>query len=154
MDVQPTQGSEQRDARGRWLPGVAPTGARPWKKGQAPNPTGKGGDFQEALKLARQTSMRSITRLIELRESADEQIATVASKALWEISWGKPKDYDPKAEEVQERPPFDPSLYSTEELRRMQEVMLMIAQREAAGGRPGTHSDKARGRRARRRAGS
>jgi hypothetical protein len=55
-----------------------------------------------------------------LRESADEQIATVASKALWEISWGKPKDYDPKAEEGQKRPPFDPSLYSTEELRRMQ----------------------------------
>ena len=74
--------------------------------------------------------MRSITRLIELRESADEQIATVASKALWEISWGKPKDYDPKAEEGQERPPFDPSLYSTEELRRMQEVILMIARRE------------------------
>ena len=93
-------------------------------------PTGKGGDYHEALKLARQTSMRSITRLIELRESADEQIATVASKALWEISWGKPKDYDPKAEEEQERPPFDPSLYSTEELRRMQEVMLMIARRQ------------------------
>jgi hypothetical protein len=74
--------------------------------------------------------MRSITRLIELRESADEQIATVASKALWEISWGRPKDYDPKAEEVQERPPFDPSLYTTEELREMQKVMLMIAHRE------------------------
>jgi hypothetical protein len=37
---------------------------------------------------------------------------------------------DPKAEEGQERPPpFDPSLYTTEELRRMQEVMLMIAHR-------------------------
>jgi hypothetical protein len=110
--------------------GGTPVGARPWKKGQAPNPTGKGGDYHEALRLASQTSMRSITRLIELRESADEQIATVASKALWEISWGKPKDYDPKAEEVQERPPFDPSLYMTEELRRMQEVMLMIAHRQ------------------------
>ena len=104
--------------------------SRPWKKGQAPNPTGKGGDYHEALKLARQTSIRSISRLIELRESTDEQIATVASKALWEISWGRPKDYDPKSEEVQERPPpFDPSLYTTEELRRMQEVMLMIAHR-------------------------
>jgi hypothetical protein len=27
-------------------------------------------------------------------------------------------------------PPFDPSLYTTDELRRMQEVMLMIAQRQ------------------------
>jgi hypothetical protein len=34
------------------------------KEGQAPNPTGKGGDYNEALKLARQTSIRSITRLI------------------------------------------------------------------------------------------
>src|SRR5271165_1395024 len=104
MDVLPTQGSEQRDARGRWLPGVAPIGARPWKKGQAPNPTGKSGDYHEALKLARETSMRSITRLIELRESADEQIATVASKSLWEISWGRPKDFDPKAEVVRSSP--------------------------------------------------
>jgi hypothetical protein len=111
-------------------PAATSARARPWKKGQAPNPTGKGGDYHEALKHARQTSMRSITRLIELRESADEQIATVASKALWEISWGRPKDYDPKAEEVQERPPFDPSLYTTEELREMQKVMLMIAHRE------------------------
>ena len=109
---------------------ITPTGARPWKKGQAPNPTGKGGDYHEALKLARQTSTRSITRLIELRESADEQIATVASKALWEISWGKPKDYDPNAEGPKKAPPFDPALYSTEELRRMQEVMLMIARRQ------------------------
>jgi hypothetical protein len=54
--------------------------------------------------------MRSITRLIELRESADEQIATVASKALWEILWGQPWAYDPKAEEGQERPPFGPGL--------------------------------------------
>jgi hypothetical protein len=76
--------------------------------------------------------MRSITRLIELRESADEQIATVASKALWEISWGRPKDYDPKAEEGQERPPFDPSLYSTDELRQMHDVMTMIARRQGS----------------------
>jgi hypothetical protein len=47
-----------------------------------------------------------------------------------EISWGKPKDYVPKAEGPK-RPPFDPSLYSTEKLRRMQEVMLMIARRRA-----------------------
>jgi hypothetical protein len=76
--------------------------------------------------------MRSITRLIELRESADEQIATVASKALWEISWGRLKDYDPKAEAGQERPPFDPSLYSTDELRQMHDVMTMIARRQGS----------------------
>ena len=90
---------------------TTPRGARPWRKGQAPNPTGKSGDYHEALKLARKTSMRSITRLIELRESEDEQIATVASKALWEISWGKPQVFDPKAEALEEqktRNSFDP----------------------------------------------
>jgi hypothetical protein len=86
MAVLPMQGTEQRDGNGRWLPGVTPRGARPWKKGQAPNPTGKSGDFLEAQRLARKTSMRSITRLMELRESNDEQIATVASKSLWEIA--------------------------------------------------------------------
>src|ERR1700730_5230121 len=107
MDVLPQQQGVERGPDGRWLPGCTPRGARPWKRGQAPNPTGKGGEYHEALKLARSTSMRSITRLIELRESTDEQIATVASKALWEISWGKPQDYDPAPEQVQPKPPFD-----------------------------------------------
>ena len=44
--------------------------------------------------------------------------------------WGKPKEYDPNAEAPKKAPPFDPSLYTTEELRRMQEVMLMIARRQ------------------------
>jgi hypothetical protein len=74
--------------------------------------------------------MRSITRLIELRESADEQIATVASKALWETSWGRPKDYDPKAEEGQERPKFDPSLYTFEELEVLYKALTLMASKQ------------------------
>ncbi len=31
---------------------------------------------------------------------------------------------------VRDAAPFDPKLYTTEELRRMQEVMMMIARRE------------------------
>jgi hypothetical protein len=42
----------------------------------------------------------------------------------------KPIDYDPKAEGPKKPPPFDPSLYSTEELRQMQAVMQMIAIRQ------------------------
>ena len=45
-------------------------------------------------------------------------------------AWGKPKEYDPDKEAPKQAPPFDPSLYTTEELRRMQEVMLMIAERQ------------------------
>src|SRR5262249_27085480 len=29
--------TDQRDARGRWLPGGIPAGARPWRKGQGAN---------------------------------------------------------------------------------------------------------------------
>jgi hypothetical protein len=47
-----------------------------------------------------------------------------------ERAWGKPKGYDPNAEAPKKAPPFDPSLYTTEELREMQKVMLMIAQRQ------------------------
>jgi hypothetical protein len=74
--------------------------------------------------------MRSITRLIELRASPDEQIATVASKALWEISWGRPKDFDPKAEEGDRKPTFDPSLYTTEELEQLQAALLLMARKQ------------------------
>jgi len=43
---------------------------------------------------------------------------------------GKPKEYDPNAEAPAKRPPFDPSLYSIDELRQMREVMLMVARRQ------------------------
>jgi hypothetical protein len=45
-------------------------------------------------------------------------------------AWGKPRDYDPNAEAPKKAPPFDPKLDTTEELRRMQEVMTMIAVRQ------------------------
>jgi hypothetical protein len=74
--------------------------------------------------------MRSITRLIELRESADGQIATVVSKALWEISWGRPKDFDPKAEEGERRLPIDPSQFTVEELEQLMAAVALIARKQ------------------------
>jgi len=73
--------------------------------------------------------MRSITRLQELRESDDEQIATVASKALWEISWGRPQVFDPKAEALEEqkkRSSFDPRRYTAEELEVIEAGLRMM----------------------------
>ena len=50
----------------------------------------------------------------------------MAADKVFERAWGRPKEYDPNAESTKKPPPpFDPSLYTTEELRRMQEVMLM-----------------------------
>ena len=93
-------------------------------------PDGQGRRLSRSANARAPNVMRSITRLIELRESADEQIATVASKALWEILWGKPQDYDPAAEQVQPKPPFDPSLFSIEELKQLQAAMTLIAVRQ------------------------
>ena len=45
-------------------------------------------------------------------------------------AWGKPREYDPDKEAPKKAPPFDPKLYTTEELRRMQEIMMMIAVRQ------------------------
>jgi hypothetical protein len=68
--------------------------------------------------------------LIELIQSEDERVALMAADKVYERAWGKPKDYDPNAESVKKPPPFDPKLYTTDELRRMQEVMTMIAVRQ------------------------
>jgi hypothetical protein len=47
-----------------------------------------------------------------------------------ERAWGKPRDYDPNAEGPKKAPPFNPKLYTTEELKQMQAVMTTIAQRQ------------------------
>jgi hypothetical protein len=63
-------------------------------------------------------------------QSEDERVALMAADKVFERAWGRPKEYDPNAESVKKQPPFDPSLYSTEELRQMQAVMKMIAIRQ------------------------
>jgi hypothetical protein len=70
----------------------------------------------------------------ELRESSDEQIATLASKALWEISWGKPQVFDPKAEALEEqknRNSFDPRQY-TEEVAKIEAALRLMVDGSAA----------------------
>jgi hypothetical protein len=63
-------------------------------------------------------------------EAEDERVRSVCAGMVMDRAWGKPKEYDPNAEAPKQALPFDPSLYSIEEFRRMQEVMLMIAQRQ------------------------
>jgi hypothetical protein len=58
----------------------------------------------------------------------------MAADKVFERAWGKPEEYDPRAEEGQERPPFDPSPYtlevSREELEQLQAAMLLMARRQ------------------------
>ena len=68
--------------------------------------------------------------MIELIQSEDERVALMAADKVFERAWGRPKEYDPNAEAPKKAPPFNPDLYTTEELRQMQTVMLMMARRQ------------------------
>jgi hypothetical protein len=57
-------------------------------------------------------------------------VRAVCGQMVLERAWGKPREYDPDKEAPKKAPPFDPKLYTTDELREMQKVMMMIAQRQ------------------------
>ena len=87
--------------------------------------------FAEVQKIYRECSPAAAREMCRLAlEAEDERVRSVCAGMVMDRAWGKPKEYDPNAEAPKQAPPFDPSLYSIEELRRMQEVMLMIAQRQ------------------------
>jgi hypothetical protein len=127
MTVLPMQGTEQRDARGRWLPGTTPAGARPWRKGQVPNPTGKGGHYHEMQRLAREFTPRAteILRDIANDPSEDSRNRIVAIGMLYDRAWGKPKDYDPDKEKPA-GPRFDPRAYSPEQLDLIETALKLL----------------------------
>ena len=87
--------------------------------------------FAEVQQIYRECSPAAAKEMCRLAlEAEDERVRSVCLGMVLERAWGKPKDYDPNAEGVKKAPPFDPSLYSTEELRQMQAVMKMIAIRQ------------------------
>ena len=101
--------------------------------------------YVEVQKIYRLHSPASATEICRLSvEAENEHVRAVCGQMVLERAWGKPCEYDPDKEAPKKAPPFDPSLYTTDELRRMQAVMLMIAQRQglvpseqdAEGGEP------------------
>src|ERR1700731_1882626 len=87
--------------------------------------------FAEVQKIYRVCSPAAAREICRLAlEAEDERVRSVCAGMVMDRAWGKPKDYDPDKEAPKRAPPFDPSLYTTDELRRMQEVMLMIAERQ------------------------
>ena len=87
--------------------------------------------FAEVQKIYRECSPAAAREMCRLAlEAEDERVRSVCAGMVMDRAWGKPKEYDPNAEAPKQAPPFDPSLYSIEELRRMREVMMMIAQRQ------------------------
>jgi hypothetical protein len=105
-------------------------GLVPFPKGKSGNPGGRTKQFAQCQRLCREASPDAARRLIELIQSEDERVALMAADKVFERAWGKPKEFDPNAEAPKKAPPFDPSLYSVEELKQMQAVMLMIARRQ------------------------
>ncbi len=100
-------------------------------KGQSGNPDGQARFYHQCRKIAREASPEMMRELIDLAKTAvDERVRSVCLIAVLDRAGVKPIDYDPKADDPPKPPPFDPSLYTTEELRRMQEVMTMIAVRQ------------------------
>src|SRR6266478_5731245 len=124
-------------------------GLVPFPKGKSGNPGGRTKQFAQCQRLCREASPDAARRLIELIQSEDERVALMAADKVFERAWGRPKEYDSNAESIKKPPPFDPSLYSTEELRQMQAVMQMIARRQgllpeedARGGEPAVEESR------------
>src|SRR5260370_870692 len=86
--------------------------------------------FAEVQKIYRQCPPAAAKEMCRLAlEAEDERVRSVCAGMVMDRAWGRPKEYDPNAEPPKKAPPFDPKLYTTDELRRMQEVMMMIAVR-------------------------
>jgi hypothetical protein len=85
--------------------------ANMWRKGTAPpNPAGRGGLYQQALRLARDKSTAAVERMVQLAEldqvdefgklaplspDADPRVAALAAQWVFERAWGRVRDYDP-----------------------------------------------------------
>jgi hypothetical protein len=127
LDVLPPQGREQRAANGQWMPGVVPAGARPWQKGQVPNPSGKSGAFADCQRLCREHSFESAQAIMRLaRETKDECLAFMAHTWIYERAWGRARDYDPRSEPDMNKPKFDPRLLSPEELNTVEFALRLM----------------------------
>jgi hypothetical protein len=59
---------------------------KPIQKGEARNPGGKGGLWQETQRFCREKSPEAAKRLYELLGSADERVALMAADKL--MTWG------------------------------------------------------------------
>jgi hypothetical protein len=94
---------------------------RPIQKGQTLNPGGRGGEYHETVKLAREHSVAAMQKMIALMDCPDERVALLAQQTVLERAWGKAKDFDPNADKSDAR--FDLSKLSLAERRHLLEVI-------------------------------
>lgn len=101
MEIVPTK-PDTEDSQPIWK---TPHGGylKPFVKGQSGNPKGRSGKYWALTALAREASPKALKRLIELIDSDDERVASVASNAVLDRAWGKPKE-DKGEDDKQIRP--------------------------------------------------
>src|SRR5437899_11759549 len=104
-----------------------PKGSAEWARSRMPASCRQPAAISPVTAAPRTTCGSAPAPLIQ---SGDERVALMAADKVFERAWGRPRDYDPDKEAPKKAPPFDPKLYTTDELRRMQEVMLMMARRQ------------------------
>ena len=74
--------------------------SRMWGPGQSGNPSGNSGEYGVAIKLAQRAAPKAMRRLIELMDSEDERVATVACNAILDRAFGKAKAADEQKDEL------------------------------------------------------
>jgi hypothetical protein len=116
-------------------------------KGQSGNPDGQSKFYHACRKLAREASPEMMAGLIDLAKNAvDERVRSVCLIAVLDRAGVKPIDYDPTIDEAVERPKFDPSAYSPEELVLIEHALRLMVDRTGGpdgAGTIGSRSDRA-----------
>jgi hypothetical protein len=89
--------------------------------------------WAEVQDIYRKNSPDAARKIVRLAaECPDERVRSVCANWVIERAWGKPKEYDPDAANEQNKPKFNPALYSTEELERIYDILTMMAERQGS----------------------
>ena len=100
-----------------------------WPKGVSGNPTGQSLFYHEARKLGRRAAPTVMQELINLALHAeDERVRSICTVAVLDRAGVRPVDFDP-AEELEERPSFNPRDYSPEELNLIERALRLMVER-------------------------
>ena len=100
-----------------------------WPKGVSGNPTGQSLFYHEARRLGRRAAPAVMKELIDLALHAeDERVRSICAVAVLDRAGVRPVDFDP-AEELEERPSFNPRDYSPEELNLIERALRLMVER-------------------------
>jgi hypothetical protein len=138
MGILRRQGTEQRDAKGRWLSGVTPAGARPWRKGRTPNLTGKGSDYHEMQRVAREFTPRATEILRDIANDPSEDSRNRIDRHALRSSVGQAEGLRSVGRQRGDPLSFRPEPLHAEQLAQIEAALRLVAatQQAAAEARP------------------